>query len=105
MSESSKHGRGGPKDDYKPFLDSEDARRNAAWYEAGVNSFGTYSFLSGLIVSPLAGFTTLIFSGDGARAVVAVLIAQILSTALVSTYLGFRARTVVRTVTVQVAPF
>lgn len=105
MSASPEHGTGGPPDDHTHIFDNEQTRRNAAWYGAGVNSFGTYSFLSGLIVGPLAGFTTLIFSGDGGDAVTATVSAQLISTAVIGAYLGFRARTIVRTESVKVDPY
>lgn len=88
-----------------PVFDSEEVRRNAAWFAAGANKATTYSFIACLFVGPVVGYGSTFFGIGTLEVVNSITVGMLLAHAGIGQYLAFKARTVVRTETVKVDPF
>jgi hypothetical protein len=93
------------QDSRRYVLDSEDVRRNAAWFAAGAGAFASYSFVACIVTVPVVGFGSALLGADAAGIVSSITVGMLMVHALILQCLGFKARRVARTESVKVDPF
>lgn len=85
--------------------DSEETRRNAAWFKAGADAFGSYSFAITVIIGAVSSLVAAIFHLETITAIAGVIGAQLVSLATVNLMLGIRSRTIARNESLQIDRF
>lgn len=85
--------------------DGIEVRRSAAWFEAGVRAYATYSTVATIVVSSAAGLVFAILRADPAEAAVSTGVAILLANVAICLNLSFRSREVARTERVSVDQF
>lgn len=88
-----------------PLHDSEEVRRNAAWFEAGVNASGSYCAVATFIISPVAALVAEILKLEPYAAAASAGIAVLVINVGIFTLLSYRSRDIARTESVNVDRF
>ncbi|WP_156682221.1 hypothetical protein [Tepidimonas fonticaldi] len=88
-----------------PLHDSEEVRRNAAWFQAGVNASGSYCAVATVIVSVVAAVVAEILKFEPYAAAVSTGLAILSINVGGFTLLSYRSRDVARTESVSVDRF
>jgi len=89
----------------KSLYDSEEVRRNAAWFQAGVNASGVYCTVATVIVSVVAALAAEILKLEPYAAAASTGIAILSINVGVFTVTDYRARGIARTESVSVDRF
>ncbi len=90
---------------HNPLHDTESIKTNAAWFAAGSGAFGSYLFVTIIVVGGLTSLVAAIFHLDAGTAVAGMTSILLVSIAVIAFYLDARSRTIARTQSVQVDRF